>query len=201
MRHDGAGSGKASPIWRCGTQGKENMKMLKMAAGVAALGVVASASAQLDVHPANLTFRAGFVLPVDSALRNFSKTFFGVGVDYTLPNQFLNLKNSESYISLDWFGRSSNGVKGNVFPIAFNQRFWLGQNSSSLGRYGTPYATFGIGAAIIDVGQSSTKLLLRGGLGVELGSHLCAEAILTLTDKSTSGVRANAVGIYVGYRF
>lgn len=174
--------------------------MFKLAAGVAALGMVAVAAAD-DVKATDITVRAGVVFPWDSNLRSVSDLFFGAGVDYTFPTQLLRIKNSESYFSVDWFGRSTNGRKGNVFPIALNQKFYSSGISGSLNKLGRTYFTIGLGGAVVDVGVSQVKFLIRGGLGVELGPNIIAEAIATYTEKTRSGVRGNGLGVYLGYRF
>lgn len=176
------------------------LKMFTVAAGVAALGMVAVAAAE-DVKATDITVRAGVVFPWDSNLRQVSDLFFGAGVDYTFPNQIIKIKNSESYFSADWFGRSTNGRKGNVFPLALNQRFFSSGISNSLNKLGRTYFTIGLGGAVVDVGASQVKFLVRGGLGVELGPNIIAEAIATYTEKTRSGVRGSGVGVYFGYRF
>lgn len=179
------------------------MKKLHIAASIAALGILGAASAQNNNAPSDFALRAGIVFPIDNNLRSASNLWYGVGVDYVFPNQVIRLgKDSETYVSVDWFGRSTSGQRGNVFPLALNQRFFTSVKSGGLEKYGRTYVTVGAGAAIIDVnGSSATKWLFRGGMGVELSHHLSAEAILTISDKTAANVRANAVGVYFGYRF
>jgi hypothetical protein len=179
-------------------------RTIRFAAIVAALGVVGLASAQnsgqstLDARPTNLTFRGGIVFPLDDNLRAVSDFFGGIGVDYLFPTQLI--RGSETYLSLDWFAKGTNLRKGSVLPIALNQRFYLGRGIYN--REFRNYFFIGAGVAVIDVGASSTRFMLRGGVGTELGPNIIAEGVLTLSDESRgSGVRANAIGAYIGYRF
>lgn len=182
------------------TTERKDMKKLHLAAFAAALGFVGVASAQpIDAAPSNLTFRGGVVFPLDDNLREASDLFFGVGIDYLFPNQIIRAGNSETYFSVDWFVKGTSGARGNVFPLAINQRFY--SDVSGISRYGRTYFTLGLGAAVIDVNRSATRFLVRGGVGVELGPNVVAEAIATFSDKTRDNVRANALGVYVGYRF
>ncbi len=172
--------------------------------GMAILTVVATsgvAGAQynqtkLDVKPAGVTFRGGAVLPVDNKLRDVSNLFIGLGAEYMFTHQFLS--NSETYLSIDWFGKSSSGEKGNLFPVCLNQRFYTGSS-----RYGTgrSYYFVGAGVTFIDVGNSTDKLGVRGGVGTEIGPSVILEVAGYLSGKDSDGVSGTAVGAYIGYRF
>ena len=175
-----------------------------MTTAVAALGIVGvacaqSSSTQIDATPSNLTLRGGIVLPLDNHLRDASDLFGGVGLDYEFPSQMI--KGSTTYASVDWWFRASNGDNGNVFPLTITQHFYTGHGNSYY-KDGRSYFFVGGGIAVIDVGgKSSAKFCLRGGLGTELGPNIIAEASLTLSDRSKTDVRANGVGVYIGYRF
>jgi hypothetical protein len=175
-----------------------------LTAAVAALGIVGvsvaqSSTTQIDATPSNLTFRLGVVFPLDDNLRENSDLYGGLGVDYTFPTQLI--KGSTTYASLDWFFKGSNGRNGNVFPIAINQRFYS-KTGNSFYPDGRSYFFIGGGVAIIDVSnRSDTKFMIRGGVGTELGPNIIAEAAATFSDRSKVDVRANAIGIYIGYRF
>src|SRR6201999_1282616 len=91
-------------------------------------------------------------------------------------------KDSETYLSADWFFRSSSGERGNVFPLALNQRWYSNVRGTKLSNYGRTYFSLGVGAAIIDVRHASaTEFLGRGAIGVEFGPHVIAEAVLTIS--------------------
>jgi hypothetical protein len=180
-------------------------RTIQFAAIAAALGICGVASAQnsgqrTDATPVGFTFRGGVVFPLDEDLRKTADLFFGLGADYVFPTQLI--RGSETFASLDWFARATNGQNGNVFPIALNQRFYSRPGSGLYNREFRNYVFIGAGAAIIDIGGSSTKFMLRGGAGTELGPNIVAEAVLTFSDKADkTGVRANALGVYFGYRF
>jgi hypothetical protein len=178
-------------------------RTIQLAAIAAALGICGGAMAQnsgqrSDVTPSGITFRGGIVFPLDEELRELSDVFFGLGADYLFPTQLI--RGSETFASIDWWARGTNGRKGNVFPVALNQRFKLGP-----GLYNREFSNYffvGAGAAIIDVGGSATKFMLRGGFGTELGPNIIAEGVLTLSDEhKASGIHANSIGVYFGYRF
>jgi hypothetical protein len=179
-------------------------RTILLAAMAAALGVSGVASAQnsgssVDATPTNFTFRGGLVFPMDSGLRDVADLWGGVGVDYLFPTQLIR-GGSQTYLSADWFIRGTGGGRGNVWPIALNQRFYAGQGIYN--REFRNYFFVGAGVAILDFSKSSTKFLMRGGVGTELGPNIIAEATLTLTDKDNStGIRGNAIGVYLGYRF
>ncbi len=161
---------------------------------LAALCTAATLSFAQVEAPSNLTFRLGFVLPIDSSLRDAAKSFIGVGLDF-YPN-FTLVKGSESVLSLDWIGKSGSGSKGNIFPIMFNQKF----NSGSGDVKSKSYFFVGAGVAFIDVTSQSTVLAARLGFGAELGSHLIGETALYYSD-AVDGVHITSLGFYLGYRF
>ncbi len=176
-------------------------KLIAMA--LAAIGIVGGAVAQsddtrIDATPSFLTFRGGLVIPWDDNLREVSDLFGGIGIDYEFPSQIV--RGALTYFSADWWFRTSNGDNGNVFPLAVNFRFY---NNAGLSYYpeGRTYFFVGVGAAIIDAGKSSAEWMLRGGVGAELGPNVIGEAVLTFSDESSTKVRANGIGFYLGYRF
>ncbi len=168
------------------------MKQLTL---LAALGIAAISSAQVDYleAPTNLAFRLGYVYPVDSVLRDISPSYIGVGVDI-----FTNLRlleDAETTISLDWFGKSGSGAKGNAFPILLNQRWYAGDDLVN-----RSYYFAGVGIAIVDVTSTKTVLAARIGAGKEFSDHFFGEISFTYSD-SANGARATALGFYAGYRF
>ncbi len=172
-----------------------------------ALGLSALSSAQVvgrggDYPPQYFTLRAGFLVPIDDNLRAVSNTFFGVGADYTFSNAWVS--NGETFVSLDWLGKTRGGGRFNVFPICINERIFLsGNGNTPAAIYNNRlYAFLGVGAFLFDMDPTTWRFGGRGGIGVELGHNLKAEATVFLS-APTSGVpiRANAVGIYLGYNF
>ncbi len=173
--------------------------MALMAVGIVGGAIAQSDDTRIDATPSYLTFRGGILFPLDDNLRKSSDLFAGFGVDYEFPTQLI--KGSTTYLSADWWLRTSSGDNGNVFPIAINQRFY-GKGGSRFYEGGRNYFFAGLGVAIIDVaGRSSSKWMLRGGVGTEIGPNIIAEAVLTLSDESSTNVRANGVGVYLGYKF
>jgi hypothetical protein len=176
-----------------------------MALALAAIGIVGAANAQsddtrIDTTPSYLTFRGGLVFPLDDNLREASDLFAGIGIDYEFPRQLV--RGATTYFSADWWLRTSNGDNGNVFPLAFNLRWYTNSSGNRFYNEGRSYFFVGAGAAIIDVGgKSSAKWMLRGGVGTEIGPNIIAEAIATFSDESSTKVRANAIGVYLGYKF
>jgi len=180
------------------------MKTMKIAASIAALGTLGAAFAQNNnALSSDVTLRAGIVLPLNSAMRDASNLWGGVGLDYRFPSQAFHFgRNSETYLSADWFFRSTSGSHGNVFPVAINQRFYTGVPGTNLSSYGRTYVSVGLGAAFIDVGGGSqAEFMGRGAFGIEFGPHVVAEAVLTLSGQTRRDASANALGIYLGYRF
>lgn len=175
-----------------------------MAMALAAIGIVGGAYAQsddtrIDATPSYLTFRGGLVFPLDDNLRESADLFGGIGLDYEFPTQIV--RGATAYFSADWWVRTSNGDNGNIFPLAVNLRWYTGGGNSYY-KEGRSYYFLGAGVAIIDVGgSSSAKWMLRGGVGTQLGPNVIAEAIATFSDESDSKVRANAIGVYLGYKF
>ena len=171
---------------------------------VAALGIVGVACAQssttvIDATPSYLTLRGGVTFPLDDNLRESSDLFGALGLDYEFRSQLI--RGSTTYASVDWWFKGSNGGNGNVFPLTITQRFY-NNHGNSYYKEGRSYFFVGGGVAVIDVAsKSSAKFCVRGGFGTELGPNIIAEASLTLSDKSKTNVRANAVGVYIGYRF
>ncbi len=175
-----------------------------MAMALAAIGIVGGAFAQndstkIDATPSYLTIKGGILFPLDSGLRDASDFWGTVGFDYEFPTQLV--RGSTTFASVDWWFRTTSGSNGNVFPLAINQKFF---SKGGNGRYaeGRNYFFIGAGVAIIDVaGKSSGKWMLRGGVGTEIGPNINAEAVATFSDEGRNGVRANGIGVVLGYRF
>jgi len=180
-------------------------KALAFGLATVALGMSAIASAQLgraNYPPQYFTLRAGFLVPIDSNLRAVSNTFFGVGADYTFSNAYLS--GGETFISLDWIGKTRGGGRFNVFPICINERYFLSGNGNRPQDVfnNRSYVFLGLGAFLFDMDPTTWRFGGRGGIGIELGHSLKAEATILLS-APTSGVaiHMNAVGIYLGYNF
>lgn len=162
---------------------------------IAALGLVAVSSAQgAFEEPTNIAFRLGYVYPIDSTMRNISSSYLGVGVDL-FPTGYSLFGKGETFISVDWFGKSGSGAKGNAFPILINQRIY---NDGF--EFGRTYFQFGAGVAVLDLTSTKTVLAAKAGFGKEFGENLFGEVNFVYTD-SGGAARATSLGFYVGYKF
>lgn len=168
-------------------------KTLFVAAAVATASLSFAQNAPFE-PPANSGVRIGYVLPIDSRLRDASSSYFGLGLD--LPVSFSLARDAEGYLSFDWVGRTGSGAKGNFFPILFQQRFYA-KTAPGMPR---SYFALGAGVTFIDVASSGTALSARLAYGQEFGQNLYGEAALLYSD-SVSGVHATSAGFYLGYRF
>lgn len=172
------------------------------AAIAAAFGLCGAASAQFQTpysgEPHGVTIRGGIAFPFDSHLRDISKTFIGAGLEYSLTHEWI--PNSTTFLSVDWFGKNANGQKGNVFPLAINQRFYTGKSVRKLNDT-RAYWFVGVGYTFVDVTSSFNKPSARGGVGADIGPNFVLEAAGYVSGKGPDGVSANAIGIYAGYRF
>ncbi len=171
---------------------------LVFVAALSALSVLASAQytrEPMDPTPHNFSFRLGIVFPFESELREVSDRFFGVGADYRFGRQFI--KNSETFFSIDYIARATNGDQGHFFPICINQRFW--DMKEVAGR--RAYFFVGIGAFVYDIVKTDTVFGARGGFGLELGPAIFAEAVFFMSEDTDTGINGSSAGLFLGYRF
>jgi hypothetical protein len=161
---------------------------------------IAQSTAAPNPPPSFFAIRAGIAFPIDGGLSDVSTLFVGAGVDFTFSNNIF--KNSETFISIDWLGRTHGRERFNLFPLAINQRFYL--NPGQTGKYGaaagTYYAFIGLGGTIYDFQDSNFRFSGRAGLGAMITQNWLAEATLYLGEPD-KGIHADAIGLYVGYRF
>lgn len=168
------------------------MKQLTLLAAIG-LGAISSAQVNFLEEPSNISFRLGYVYPIDNVMRNIAPSYIGVGIDF--PVDFRLTKDADTVLSLDWLGKSGSGAKGNAFPILLNQRFYTGMDGEK-----RSYFQAGVGVAIVDLTSTKTVLAARVGYGMELGEKLFGEINFNYSD-SANGARATALGFYIGYRF
>lgn len=172
------------------------MRRITTLAALAALscGAFAQSDTTVNYTPVDLSLRAGVNIPVDSGMSDLGNTLFAFGLDYRFGRSLL--ANGESYLSVDYFTKNFRFEKGSVWPIAINQRFFVGDKATGT----RTYMFAGLGIAVIDVNSTGTTALIRGGIGAELGDSIFFETAGYLSDK-VDGVRANSFAFYLGYRF
>jgi hypothetical protein len=173
-------------------------RSLTLAASAFGLGAAALCAAQtpIDATPSGISFRLGAVLALDSGLRDVDKTWVAIGMDYTFPKQFL--RNSETYIGVDYIFRSSSGDRGSFWPLMLGQRFYTDDGDVDAGS--RSYLNVGIGVVFFDITGSEVGGGLKAGFGKEFGPNIFGEATLFLSE-SRQGVNANSLGFFIGYRF
>lgn len=159
----------------------------------AALAVTAMGMAQSNslVNTTGMSLRLGGVYPLERATRNVTKNMMALGFEFESQSQIV--KGGMNYISIDWYGKSGSGAKGNMFPVMYNVR--MGDNGTN-----QFYTFFGVGVVFMDVTSSKTVLGARGGIGTRLSEHLFAEGAAVMSG-SANGAKANSVGVFVGYKF
>ena len=170
--------------------------MIKRMLLIASLGLAGVAYAQDIGNPVNVAFRLGFGYPIDDVTRAQVGNMIGFGGDYFFEKSLLG--NTETYLSIDWLGKSLSGAKGNMFPLALNLRWYIGGDYYSANR---TYFHLGAGVAIIDIFGTDSVAMVRSGIGVELGEHIFMEANFVYSDQGQGGVRATSGGLYLGYRY
>ncbi|MBL8068739.1 MAG: hypothetical protein JNM28_09840 [Armatimonadetes bacterium] len=161
-----------------------------------AIGLAAISSAQVNYlePPTNVSFRLGYVYPVDATMRDIAASYIGVGADFVTDIRLL--QDATTMLSIDWMGKSGSGAKGNAFPILLNQRFYLDGKDPEH----RDYFQIGAGVAIVDLTSTKTVLAGRVGVGRELGDALFGEINFFYSD-GANGARATALGFYLGYKF
>jgi hypothetical protein len=185
---------------------KKSLMLAAIAATVAAAGTANGQSlqtGQATAPPTYLTGRAGYVFPIDTNLRDVSSGFFGLGVDYTFARGLIG--GGETFFSADWLGKTSGGGRLNIFPFCINERFFLNNGTGGTAA-GTPYSRAyvfaGLGAFLFDMDPSTFRFGGRAGIGAEFNKNFVAEAALYLSSPTSgTNIHANAVGLYIGYRF
>ncbi len=166
-----------------------------MALAAATVGLATFASAQSDSMN-NISIRGGVAWPTTADLAG---TFIGAGIDFDFGKSFFGGKGT-TYFSFDWLSKSTQGTKGNLFPIMLNQKFML-QNNENEGSYPV-YGFIGAGACIIDAAPAATVLAGRIGLGAQLNTNFFMEGAFVFTGRArNSHLLGNHVGLYVGYKF
>lgn len=170
------------------------MKRLLAGALVIALVPFAQAADQM-FEIGSMSLRLGGLYPFEKATRRVTGNMLSVGLDFDLGPGLI--RGATTYGSVEWFGKSVSGAKGNMIPFMLNQRLPL-----TLSAPGVPqlYGYFGLGFVNIDVTRSQTVWGFRAGVGSSLTQSVFAETGFTYSD-SANGARANSFGVWVGYKF
>ncbi|MBS1704519.1 MAG: hypothetical protein JST40_01485 [Armatimonadetes bacterium] len=168
--------------------------MKRAAIGCAVLSLAMVVPAHADIDTSGLRLRVGGVYPFEQPTRRVTGNMIGIGLEF--PLKVLSTVN-QTYLSLDWLGKSGSGAKGNMFPFMVNQRYYLDKNPENGTRN---YFFAGVGGVSIDVNKSKIAYGARLGLGRDFGENLFAEGTL-LFSSDAAGAKANSFGVYLGYRF
>jgi hypothetical protein len=169
--------------------------MKRLLIGALAVALVPFAAAQdklFELGAASL--RIGGVYPFEDATRQVTGNMMSVGLDLEFGPGLL--PGARTYVSLDWFGKSTALGKGNMIPVMLNQRMYFGQAMPGDPQF---YGYFGVGFVSIDVYRSEIVWGARAGAGAQLSERLFVETGLTYSD-AANGARANSVGLWFGYR-
>ncbi len=146
------------------------------------------------IDATGLRLRLGAVYPLEGATRKITGNMLAIGLDFPVRSL---AKTGEAYLSADWYGKSGSGAKGNIFPVLYNQRINVDKDPEATQR---TYIMVGAGIAHIDVKKAKTAYAMRFALGKELSDTVFAEGGLLWTTDG-GGVKGNAFGFFLGYRF
>ncbi len=161
----------------------------------ATVGLATIAAAQTDSLN-NITIRGGIAFPTSADLGG---TFIGAGIDFDFGKSLFGGKGS-TYFSFDWLSKSTQGTRGNLFPIMLNQKFML--QDSEVETAMPLYAFVGAGLCVIDAAPAATVLAGRFGLGAVLNPNFSIEGAFVITGRArTSNIIGNHIGLYLGYKF
>jgi len=168
----------------------------KLAILAVAAGIVAGAQAQ--TIETSLSVRGGVQFPTTADLDG---VFWGLGADINLNSGFNIMRGAQPYVSLDFISKNLQFNRNFVIPICLNLRVPLNTTDETMVGPRT-YGFFGIGAAILDVGNAATVICGRAGIGADFSSNVYGEASLVLTGRGKgNNVQGNHIGLWLGYRF
>jgi len=147
------------------------------------------------------TIKLGAFFPSDGDVRDaVGETFFSAGISYDFAKtQAVNPTVFGAYV--DYFGKSDNGIRLNVFAIGPQAKFYFSPATAPSKFYG------GVGVGYYSInarggGASETKGRIGGKLmlGYEFQGGFLAEADYNFISE-VQGVNPSGAGLRLGYRF
>lgn len=170
--------------------------MKRSALTLISMALVAVSTAQVnDLTPTNLSFRIGGNYVFEDRTRDITDTMYLIGLDFNSGTSFI--KGSESYLSLEYFGKGVQGRSIYILPIMFNQRFTLSTGEDAFSR---TYVYAGLGGVNLNFGVSEWAFGGRAGIGRDFGPHIFAELGVLFTGE-VDDRNGNNVNFSIGYRF
>lgn len=166
--------------------------------GLLLAGLLLPTQAQVDSAFGNLRVRVGAFFPSEKEFQDFNKTWFAVGVAYSLPA--LPLLGTNTELGVDIYTHQTGGSRGTIVPLTFNWTYTQAGAAEASARL-----SLGIGAYVIDaIGASKTVFGGRATLGLQLNENVALEVTYDITDRfdsSTGKTRANGLSVMIGYSF
>jgi hypothetical protein len=147
-----------------------------------------------SINFSGLTVRLGGIYPWEKKTRSVTGNMLAVGLSIPMPRPLLS--KGESYVSIDWYGKSAGGAKGNMFPVMINQRFFMDPNEDEGRR---SYFDLGLGIVHMDITSAKTVPGLRAVMGKELSDKLIGEIALVLSGDANKA-KANSIGFFLGWK-
>lgn len=172
-------------------------KLTSVALMVGALSMASVAFGQerkWDFTPYGYSFRIGVAFPQDNGLKQGDDTFTALGVDFNFGSSVI--RRGDSFLSVDMVAREFDGSGGTVWPIMFNNRFYIRGAEDQ-----RTYFIGGIGLNVMDFDDTDYELGARFGMGLELSQQMFLQGTYTFGRKNSDGVRPDHFGVYLGYRF
>ena len=158
----------------------------------------ASSHAQTMFDDGSLRLRLGAYFPTEDELRDFTNTWFAIGLTYqTAGIPFFG--GSATELSADLFTHQTGGSRGAVTALLASQVYEqpIGETDSLL------QFRIGIGLFVVDTtGPSENLFGGRVGLTFRFNSTYSVELNYDITDRfGPTGARANGFSLTVGYQF
>lgn len=170
----------------------KKIAILGLAVGSLSAMALSQTSTKWDPQPTNIGIRGGYIFPLYQALKDISRTYFGVGVDY----YFTSRQQGDTFLAFDYIARSLKSQTGSMTLFTYNvKRFW--DPSGSDRKYWV------VGAGLANQNFTSGNLVFgaRYGVGMELNPHISAEVVATYTSPGREKIQGSTAGFYLNYKF